>query len=207
MRESNSRDVYATVFKYFSFVTSLIFLGVLLYLPLAMKIIGRNFRGAEDIVPILLMANLFLGMFLYLSQWYKQTEKVLYGAYVSIGGAVITLVINYIFIPEYGYMASAWATLAAYSCMAIVSWFWGQKHFPVNYNIVSITFYVWFAVALYVISRIIKDDMFDGDWTIGLYFLNTILGAVYIIVFIATEKPSFLLGLPVIRNFKKSHAN
>ena len=207
MRESNSRDVYATVLKYFSFVTSFIFLGVLLYLPLAMKIIGKNFRGAEDIVPILLMANLFLGLFLYLSQWYKQTEKVLYGAYVSIGGAVITLIINYIFIPEYGYMASAWATLAAYSSMAIVSWVWGQRHFPVNYDIVRIGFYIWFAVALYVVSRLMRDAMFDDGWTIGVYFLNTILGLVYTVVFAAMEKPSFLLGLPVIKKIRKVYAD
>jgi len=207
MRESNSREVYATVLKYFSFVTSLIFLGVLLYLPLAMKIIGKNFRSAEDIVPILLMANLFLGLFLYLSQWYKQTEKVLYGAYVSLGGAAITLVINFIFIPTYGYMASAWATLAAYSSMAIVSGILGQKHFPVNYPIVRIAFYIWFAVALYVVSRLTMDAMFNGEWSIGVYFLNTIFGAIYITVFIGLERPSVLLGLPVIRKFKRTHAN
>ena len=201
MKESNSRDMYATVLKYFSFVISLIFLGVLLYLPVVMKIIGKDFRDAEAIVPILLMANLFLGVFLYLSQWYKQTEKVLYGAYVSVGGAVITLIINFIFIPSYGYMASAWATLAAYGTMAIASYILGLRHFPVNYPIVRIVFYIWFAVLLYVVSRIALDSYFDG-WGIGAYFLNTLLGAIYILAFIYVERPAFLLGLPVLNKIK-----
>jgi len=203
MRETDSREVYATVLKYFSFVTSFIFLGVLLYLPLAMKIIGKDFRSAEDIVPILLMANLFLGLFLYLSQWYKQTEKVLYGAYVSIGGAVITLAINFIFIPSYGYMASAWATLAAYASMAIVSGILGQKHFPVNYPVVRIAFYIWFAVVLFVASRFALDSMFAGVWSIGVYFLNTIFAILYIMIFVSLERPSALLSLPVVRQLKK----
>jgi len=200
MRESNSRDMYAVVLKYFSFITSLIFLGVLLYMPIIMKILGKNFRGAEDIVPILLMANLFLGLFLYLSQWYKQTEKVLYGAYVSIGGAIITLIINFIFIPTYGYMASAWATLAAYFSMAIVSYILGQRFFPVNYPLVRIGFYIWFSVVLYVVSRMVIDTVFDG-WTIGAYFFNTLLVGIYLLAFIYVEKPVFLLQLPPLKRF------
>jgi O-antigen/teichoic acid export membrane protein len=201
MKESNSRDMYAVVLKYFSFVTSFIFLGVLLYLPGIMHIIGKNFRGAEDIVPILLLANLFLGLFLYLSQWYKQTERVIYGAYVSVGGAVITLIINFIFIPAYGYMASAWATLAAYGSMAIASYIMGQRFFPVNYPLVRIGFYIWFSLVLYVISRLAVDNMFEG-WTIGAYFLNTILAGVYLLAFIIVEKPAIIVGHPQLKRVR-----
>jgi O-antigen/teichoic acid export membrane protein len=202
MRESNSRNMYATVLKYFSFVTSLIFLGVLFYLPIIMQIIGKNFRSGEDVVPILLLANLFLGLFLYLSQWYKQTEKILYGAFVSIGGAIITLIINYIFIPHYGYMASAWATLAAYGSMAIASYILGQRHFPVNYDIAKIGFYIWFSLVLYIVSRLALDNMFGG-WTIGAYFLNTLLAGMYVLAFVYIERPGFMARVPVVNKFKR----
>lgn len=197
MKESNSKDLFAVVLKYFSFVTGFIFLGVLLYLPIVLKILGKDFRSAEEVVPILLLANLFLGLFLYLSQWYKQTEKVLYGAYVSIGGAVITLIINFAFIPTYGYMAAAWATLAAYSSMAIVSYFLGQKFFPVDYPIVRIGFYIWFSIVLYVVSRLALESFF-GEWGVGAYFFNTLLGGVYLLAFLYIEQPAFLLKYSMV---------
>ncbi len=187
MRETNSTKMYATVLKYFSFVTGFIFLGVLLYLPIVLKILGKDFRSGQDIIPILLLANLFLGLFLYLSQWYKQTEKVLYGAYISIGGAVITLIINFAFIPSYGYMASAWATLAAYASMAIASYITGQRHFYVDYPVIRIGFYIWFALILFVISRLMLDSFF-GDWTLGAYFFNTLLAGIYLFAFVAFEQ-------------------
>jgi O-antigen/teichoic acid export membrane protein len=206
MRETNSSKMYAVVLKYFSFVTSFIFLGVLLYFPIVMKIIGKDFRDAEDIVPILLLANLFLGMFIYLSQWYKQTEKILYGAYVSIGGAVVTLIINFAFIPTYGYMAAAWATLAAYACMAIVSFILGQRFFPVDYPILRIGFYIWFALVLYIVSRWMIDNFFGG-WTLGAYFFNTLLAGAYLIAFLVVEQPSFILKYSPIRSKKARISN
>jgi O-antigen/teichoic acid export membrane protein len=195
MKDNNNKDIYARMLKYFSFVTSLIFLGVMLFIPVLMKIVGKNFRGAEAVVPILLLANLFLGIFIYLSQWYKQTAKTIYGAYISIGGALITLIVNFIFIPYYGYMASAWATLICYFSMAAASYILGQKYFPVAYQTGRIGLYIGLAIGLYVLSAWLRNSFFGG-WNVNVYGLNIVLFFGYILVFIALEKPRLRLRMP-----------
>ena len=194
MKDGNNKDVYARMLKYFTFVTSFIFLAVMLFIPILIKIIGRNFRDAEAVVPILLIANLFLGIFIYMSQWYKQTEKTIYGAYISLGGAAITLLINFIFIPHYGYMASAWATLICYFSMAVVSYFLGQRHYPVNYHIGRISLYLLVAIGFYFLSNIVRNNFFDG-WNINAYLFNMILIIGYLVMFLFLEKPSISLKL------------
>jgi O-antigen/teichoic acid export membrane protein len=112
-RERNAKQVYAQVMKYFSIVTAFIFLSVMIYYDLVKQFIGTSFhdeRGAT-IVPILLLANLFLGLYYNLSVWYKLTEKTSYGAYMSLFGAAITIVLNLVLIPYFGFVGSAWATL------------------------------------------------------------------------------------------------
>lgn len=189
MKNDDNKTVYARMLKYFSFATSLIFLGVMLFIPLIMNIIGKNYRGAEEVVPILLLANLFFGTFIYISQWYKQTGKTLYGAYISIGGAIITLAINIIFIPYYGYMASAWATFVCYFSMAVASYFLGQKHYPVNYQIERILMYIGLAIGLFGASNWLKDALLGG-WGINVYLMNLLLFTGYIALFIYLEKPN-----------------
>ena len=145
-------------------------------------------------VPILLIANLFLGIFIYLSQWYKQTGKTLYGAYISLAGAFITLAVNFIFIPYYGYMASAWATLACYFFMAAASWILGQRHYPVAYQTGRIVFYLASAIGIYFISNYTRDHLLGG-WGINAYILNVLFIFAYILLFIYLEKPAMLLKI------------
>lgn len=190
MKEAGTKLIYARILKYFSFATGLIFLAVTLFLPILILIIGKPYREAMDVVPVLLLANLFLGIFVYLSQWYKQTEKTIYGAYISIGGAVITLLINFIFIPYYGYWASAWATLICYFSMAVVSYFLGQKFYPVPYQTGRIAMFIFGAVFLYAVSYLIENYIFDG-WHLAMYLINTILLFIYLWLFIYLEKPDF----------------
>jgi O-antigen/teichoic acid export membrane protein len=192
MKESNSKELFARVLKYFSFVTSFIFLGIMMYLPIIIHIIGKKFRSGLEVVPILLMANLFLGLFYYLSQWYKQTDKTIYGAMVSVAGALITLGVNYFFIPYYGYMASAWATFSCYFFMAVISFVLGQKHYPVKYETGRIIFYVASAFGLFLLSRFISGRPL-GELGIGMYMLNTLIVILYVIVFIYLEKPAFIM--------------
>ena len=104
------------------------------------------------VVPILLLANLCLGVYFNLSIWYKLTGQTKFGAFITIIGAIITLSINYLFIPKYGYMACAWATLASYGLMMILSYILGQKHYPIKYNLRSIFVFTFLALGLYFIS-------------------------------------------------------
>lgn len=145
-KEKNSTKVYADVMKYFVIVCVSIFLLVTLYIDIFKYFIGKDFRVGLPVVPILLMANLFLGVYVNLSIWYKLKDKTLLGSFVSIGGAVLTVVLNIVFIPKYGYMASAWATLACYASMAVVSYVLGQKYYPVEYDLKS--FFKYFFIAL-----------------------------------------------------------
>ena len=145
-KEKNSTKVYADVMKYFVIVCVSIFLLVTLYIDIFKYFIGKDFRVGLPVVPILLLANLFLGVYVNLSIWYKLKDKTLLGSFVSIGGALLTLVLNVAFIPKYGYMASAWATLACYASMAAVSYLLGRKYYPVEYDLKS--FFKYFFIAL-----------------------------------------------------------
>jgi O-antigen/teichoic acid export membrane protein len=144
-----NRDVYAVVMKYFVIVCAGIFLLVMLYMDIFQRYIGPAFRVGLPVVPILLMANLFLGVYVNLSIWYKLSDRTLMGAVVSLGGAAITIVLNVLFIPKYGYMASAWATLACYASMAVASYLLGQKYYPVNYDLASFFKYMVISLLLY----------------------------------------------------------
>lgn len=147
-KEKNATGIYAEVMKYFVIVCVTIFLLVTLYLDVFKYFIGKDFRAGLTVVPVLLMANLFLGVHVNLSIWYKLTDKTILGSYVSIAGAVLTVILNVVFIPHYGYLASAWATLACYFSMAAASYLLGQKYYPVQYDLGS--FIKYFTVALVV---------------------------------------------------------
>lgn len=141
-KEKGSRKVYADVMTYFVIVCVFVFLLVMLYLPWLQLFIGKEFRVGLGVVPILLMANLFFGVYVNLSIWYKLTDRTLTGAWVSVGGAVLTLMLNVLLVPTAGYIGSAWATLACYAGMAVVSYLLGQKHFPVEYDLKKIVGYI-----------------------------------------------------------------
>ena len=153
--KENPQIVYANVMKYFIIVCSFIFLGVMLYIDIIKFLIGPDFRSGMAVVPILLMANLFLGIFYNLSIWYKLTSKTRWGAWLSVFGAVITLIFNFWLIPVLGYMGAAWATLICYGSMMLASYFIGQKHYPIPYNLRSFFFYIILALILWQASSFI----------------------------------------------------
>ena len=148
-KEKNSRKIYADVMKYFVIVCATIFLLVTLYIDIFKYFIGKDFRVGLSVVPVLLMANLALGVYVNLSIWYKLTDRTLLGSFVSIGGAVLTIILNIVFIPKYGYMASAYATLACYAGMAIVSYVLGQKYYPVEYDLKNFFKYIFISLLFY----------------------------------------------------------
>ena len=136
-KNKDDRGVYADVMKYFIVFMGIIFLGVIIFYDVIIGFLGPEYRdhpNGLEVVSILLLANLFLGILFNLSIWYKLTEKTIYGAYISIFGALITVLLNFILIPKIGILGSAWATLACYFNMALVSYFLGKKHFPIPYQ-------------------------------------------------------------------------
>jgi O-antigen/teichoic acid export membrane protein len=148
----DSRQTYALVMKYFIIFCLFIFLATTMNMTWIQYFIGDNFRSGLHVVPVLLMANLCLGVVYNLSIWFKLSSKTGYGALIAMAGAVITIILNFTFVPEYGYSACAWATLAAYAGMMLISFFLGQKFFPVNYNLRAIGFYVLLTFLLYFLS-------------------------------------------------------
>jgi O-antigen/teichoic acid export membrane protein len=151
-KDENSKDTYANVMRVFVLVCSVIFLGIMLYMDIVQYFVDKPYREGLRVVPILLMANLCLGIFYNLSIWYKLTDKTRFGAYIALFGAAFTLSLNYLLIPKTGYMGAAWTTLCCYFSMMVVSYVFGQKHYPINYNLIKIGFYMLLALLFYFIS-------------------------------------------------------
>jgi len=151
-KESDSRQLYAKVMTYFILFGLIIFLGIMLYIDIVKYFIGAKFYPGIGIVPILLLANLFLGIIFNLSIWYKLNNKTKYGAYITIFGAVVTIASNCALIPLMGYAGAAWATFICYFMMMVVSYFWGQKHFYIEYDLMKIAGYFALAISIYVVS-------------------------------------------------------
>jgi O-antigen/teichoic acid export membrane protein len=147
--QSDARKVYAVVLKFFVIFCVFIFLLVTLFIDFFKYFVGDEFRAGLEVVPILLLANLCLGIYVNLSIWYKLTDRTLMGALVSLAGAVLTIVLNVWWIPILGYVGSAWATLACYGSMAVVSYLLGQKYYPVDYDVKRVIGYIGLGVGLY----------------------------------------------------------
>jgi O-antigen/teichoic acid export membrane protein len=186
--ESNAKQLYAQATKYFIICGLAIFLVVILYIDIFKYFIGSDFREGLSIVPILLIANLFLGIFFNFSMWYKLNDMTRYGAYLAIFGAIITILLNIILIPIYGYVGSAWATLICYVSMTVLSYYWGQKYYKIPYDLKSAFFYFGLTLILYFISVFIRPES-----QIMVYTVNTILLLIFIVVFIVKEKAWLLL--------------
>ncbi|MFK7750010.1 MAG: MATE family efflux transporter [Kordia sp.] len=178
-KEKNAKNNYATIFKWFSILGAIFMLVVVAYIDLFASILIRQdeYLDALAIVPVILLANLFLGIYNNLSIWYKLTDKTKYGMYISIFGAIVTIVFNLIMIEKIGFMASAWATLVAYGSMMVISYILGQKHYKVPYNIKQVGGYVILAAVLSAVSFY---DGFRGNYIIATALVLLFLGIIYI---------------------------
>lgn len=148
-RQADARELYALVMRWFVIACSFIFLAVMANIAWVQYFVGASYREGLAVVPILLLANLCLGVFFNLSIWYKLTEQTRFGTYLALWGAALTLVLNFWWIPRLGYMGAAWATLICYASMALLSYLLGQKHFPVPYDLGRLLGYPLLAVLLY----------------------------------------------------------
>lgn len=152
IKDSNSQKLNAVVMKYYILFCLFIFLGTMMNLPWIQFAISAKYRVGLAVVPILLLANMCVGIYWNLSIWFKLTGQTRFGAGITLVGAAITLTFNFLFIPRYGYMACAWATLASYFIMMSVSYLAGQKHYPIRYNLRSIFVFTLLALLLYLCS-------------------------------------------------------
>jgi O-antigen/teichoic acid export membrane protein len=151
-KKPEAKKVFALVMHYFVIICCLIFLLVMLYLPIFKKLIGERFYTGLEVVPILLIANLFLGIYYNLSVWYRLSGATKWGAYFSIVGAVITILFNAALVPWLGYVGAAWATLICYGSMMVYSFIMGQKHFNVPYQVWAFIKNLGLALGIYFLS-------------------------------------------------------
>lgn len=144
----DARETYAFVMKYFIIIMLIVYIGINLYISGFQYIVGRNYRDAMMIVPIISMAYLLYGIYINHSIWYKLTDLTRFAVYITLIGAVITVVVNVLFIPKYGYMASAWAHVGSYGAMILMSFLFAEKRYKVNYNMVGLIPYFIIAVGM-----------------------------------------------------------
>jgi O-antigen/teichoic acid export membrane protein len=143
-QNKNAPQTYATITEYFVIFGSVILLGVVVFSDLLKIFMIQNttYYDAMQVVPLIVLANLFLGIYHNLSVWYKLTDKTQMGAYISVLGALITLGLNFLLIRQFSYMGSAFATLAAYGSMMFLSLYLGSKNYPIPYNIKKMSGYL-----------------------------------------------------------------
>ena len=177
--KKNAKSTYAIILTWFTIIGAVFMFVIVAYIQLFAKIIisREEYLQALGIVPIILLANLMLGIYHNLSIWYKLTDKTKYGMYISVFGAFVTIILNLIFIPVCGYMASAWATLFVYSCMTFISYSLGKKHYPVPYNLRKVTLYLGISILFSVISFY----KFQENYYVSSFLLFTFIGAIFLL--------------------------
>lgn len=185
--ESNAKSLYADVMQFFILAGLFIFLLVNLYLDYFILFIGSDFREGVQIVPVVLLANLVMGIFFNLSIWYKLTNRTRYGAALVLLGALITVLINALFIPKYGYLASAWAHLICYSTMVVLSYLWSRKHYAIPYRVGRIMAYMGAALLIYLCNKLILQQL-EGPKNIWALLLLLVYG----MAVLAGERKTFL---------------
>jgi O-antigen/teichoic acid export membrane protein len=172
--KENAKQTYANILNYFVILGSLIFIVMVVYLDFFKMLIVPNpdYWITISIVPVVLLANLFLGIYHNLSVWYKLTDRTKLGMYISIIGAIITIVLNLWLIPVIGFMASAYTTLAAYGTMMAVSYYFGRKFYPVPYNIKNLFLYLLISIAFAAVSfKYFRENYFVGTAFVALFLL------------------------------------
>jgi O-antigen/teichoic acid export membrane protein len=161
--DKSSKKIYAIIMDFFVIACSIIMAITSLNRDLIAKVNESSFAVGIDILPILLLANLFLGMYYNTSIWYKATNNTMKGAYISIVGAILTIGLNWILIPHAGYMGSAWTTLVCYFVMLLMSLIWGRKYYPIPYHYVYNFLWIGLSLAYSAASyHFFKNDL----WTL-----------------------------------------
>ena len=180
-RDKNATKMYAQITKMFVVLGSIAMFVYIVLVDLIKPLLVTKeaYWVAMDVVPLVVIAFFFFGIYQTLSVWYKVTDKTKYGAYISVIGAILTIVFNVIFIPKIGYMASAIATCVAYGLMMVLSYVLGKKHMPIPYDLKNILLYMSLSILFSCIFFYILRDYF-GIGSVPLYLVGTLMSAVLI---------------------------
>lgn len=197
-KEKDSKEYYAVAMKYFIIFTLFAFLAVMGYMDILKHIIGEEYREGLITVPIVMAAEIMMGIYFNLSFWYKLIDKTIWGAWFSLTGCAVLIAVNVIFIPKFGYMACAWGGFAGYATSMVLSYFVGQWKNPIQYDLKSIFTYILLAAVLFVVMEILPEA-----WPAWLrILLNTVLILLFLLEIIHKDMP--LHSLPVIgKKFQK----
>jgi O-antigen/teichoic acid export membrane protein len=164
-KEKGANTTYALVMKYFVIFCVFIFLMVTLFIDLVKFFIDEKFHDGLHVVPIILLGYMFLGIFYNLSVWYKLKDVTRLGAVIAVIGASITILVNMIFVPHHGYVASAWGHIGCYFAMMVISFLWGKKYMPIDYQVVRLIGYIAFGIVILIMYRFFS-EMFN-HWMVG----------------------------------------
>jgi len=180
-KQADARRTYASVLNWFVIFCVFIFLLVTLYMDVFQYFVGAAYREGLHVVPVLLLANLMLGVYVNLSIWYKLTDRTLMGAWVALGGSVITVTMLLWLVPVYGYEGAAWAHLACYGSMVVVSYLLGRKYYPVPYDLARVVGYVILGLGLYWAGTWLTKGLGLHAMISGTACLVFYLGLVYVL--------------------------
>ena len=187
-KETDSRQQYAKAMKSFIVFTLLAFLMVVGYLDILRHIIGTDYWSGLRVVPIVMTAEIMMGIYFNLSFWYKLTDKTIWGAIFSGIGCAVLITINIIFVPKYGYMACAWAGVAGYGVAMVLSYLIGQRYYPINYPLKSIAGYTLTAALCFFIIHLVNTHLN----MVSALFINTLIILAYALLIMKVEFPSLL---------------
>lgn len=188
--------MYANTMKYFVIFSLLAFLVVILYMDILIMILGPKYRDGKGVIPIIMLAEIFMGVYFNLSFWYKLLDKTWWGGLFSLIGCSVLVAINLLFVPKYGYMACAWGGFAGYATCMILSYIIGQHYAPINYPLKRIGFYSIIAMAIWFTSTI-----YTGNSLFIKLTINTLLLSLYIVILIKRDLP--LRSIPFINRFMR----
>ncbi len=195
-KDKNSMGAYSDAMKFFVIFSLLIFLGMTLYIDVFKHIIKSTYWEGLNVVPIILVSFIFQGIFFNLSLWYKLTDKTLYGAYISIFGAIIIFTGNVLLVPLFSYTGAAWSTFTCYFVMMLISYYLGQKYMPIKYDLKTIGLYALVTITLYLISLLI-----DTPYPVVNIALKSILMIAFLVLFVKRDFP--LKNIPYLNRFIK----
>ncbi|MDR1198733.1 MAG: oligosaccharide flippase family protein [Prevotellaceae bacterium] len=181
--KDDQKKIYADVMKYFVIFCVFIFLFVALYLDIFKLFIGSDFRVGIGVVPIMLLANIFLGINFNLSMWYKISGQTKYAINITLSGLLVTIVVNAVFMPYFGYYAAAFGHFFSYLAMIIVSWQLCRKYYFIPYDWKSAIIYISFGIALFILSRIVATT---NGWI--NFAINSVFILAYLYFVIRKEK-------------------
>jgi O-antigen/teichoic acid export membrane protein len=185
-KEDNAKQVYADVMKYFIIFGLTIFLGVTLFRDVVKYFIGPDYWEGLFILPIVLMANLLLGITFNLSIWYKLNDMTRFGAYIGIAGAAVTILANVVLVPRLSYLGAAIGHLSAYVVMVILSYYWGQKYYRIDYQMGRIGLYSLLAIGLFLAGYYLPID----NKLLSLS-VNVVLFGIFLLVVFIRERKEF----------------